>query len=112
MQATRISIRGLRTAWNEAAFKLEILIAAVLLPGSLWLGRTWAESAVLSALVVAVLVVELLNTAVETVVDRVGLEWHELSGRAKDLGSAAVLICVTFTTIVWICAIAVKLAGL
>lgn len=77
------------------------MLAAVMLPGSIWLGRDWVQSWMLAASVVFVLVVELVNTAIETVVDRIGPEWHELSRRAKDLGSAAVLLSLALAGGVW-----------
>jgi diacylglycerol kinase (ATP) len=76
-------------------------LALVLLPASFFIGQNWAECAVLAASVVAVMVVELLNTAVESVVDRVGPEWHSLSKRAKDIGSAAVLLSLLLCAAIW-----------
>jgi diacylglycerol kinase (ATP) len=73
----------------------------VLLPLSLWLGRTWVETALLSATVVLLMVVELLNTGIEAAIDRIGPEWHELSKRAKDMGSAAVLLSLLLCIGVW-----------
>jgi diacylglycerol kinase (ATP) len=103
--AAGYSMAGLRAGWGEAAFRQEALVALVLLPLSLWLGRTWVETAVLAGSVVALLVVELLNTAVETAIDRIGPEWHDLSKRAKDMGSAAVLLSLIFCCGVWVAAI-------
>ena len=100
--ATGYSIAGLRAAWHEAAFRQEVIIAAGLIPLGLWLGRTWVEASLLVGSVVAVMVVELLNTGVEAVVDRVGPEWHDLSKRAKDLGSAAVLLSLIYWGGVWL----------
>ncbi len=97
---------GLRVGWAESAFRLEVLIVAVLLPGSAWLGRTWLEAALLAAVLALVLVVELLNTAIETTIDRIGPEWHELSRRAKDVGSAAVLLSLLLAAGVWLAALA------
>ncbi len=105
LHATRYSWAGLLAGWNEAAFRQECLLAIVLLPASLFVGRTWVESAVLAASVIAVLVVELLNTAVESVVDRVGPEWHKLSKRAKDIGSAAVLLTLLLCAAIWCAAL-------
>lgn len=90
--ATRHSLRGLADGWAEKAFRLEACLAMVLLPAAAWLGRNWLETAVLAATVVLVLVTELLNSGIEATVDRIGPEWHELSRRAKDMGSAAVLL--------------------
>jgi len=99
--ATGYSLQGLRSAWSETAFRQEALAALVLLPLSLWLGRTWVETALLSATVVLLMVVELLNTGIEAAIDRIGPEWHELSKRAKDMGSAAVLLSLLLCIGVW-----------
>jgi diacylglycerol kinase (ATP) len=95
------SIAGLRTAWDEAAFRQEAVLAAVLLPLSFVLGANWLETAMLAGVVVLVLIVELLNSAVEATIDRIGPEWHELSRQAKDMGSAAVLLSLLFCAAVW-----------
>jgi diacylglycerol kinase (ATP) len=95
------SLAGLQTAWDEAAFRQEALVAAVLLPASFILGQTWMETAMLAGSVMLVLIVELLNSAVEAAIDRIGPEWHELSRQAKDLGSAAVLLSLLFCGAVW-----------
>ncbi|WP_048438293.1 diacylglycerol kinase [Caenimonas sp. SL110] len=108
MHATGYSLNGLRRGWREPAFRLEAILAIVLVPASLWIGRSWVESAVLAATVVLVLIVELLNTAIEVTVDRIGPEWHELSGRAKDLGSAAVFLSLVLAGCVWSAAIVVR----
>ena len=92
---------GLRAGWGETAFRQEALAALVMLPMSFWLGSNWVETALLAACVVLVLVVELLNTAVETAVDRIGPEWHDLSKRAKDMGSAAVLLSLVLCAGIW-----------
>jgi len=80
-------------------------MALVMIPASFWLGRGWVEIAMLNACVVLVLVVELLNTAIEAVVDRVSPEWHELSKNAKDLGSAAVFLSLVLCAVVWVAAL-------
>ena len=103
------SVAGLRAGWAEKAFRLEALLAIVLVPLAFWLGRSWVETALLVASVVAVLVVELLNTAVESAIDRVGPQWHALSKRAKDLGSAAVLLALLFCGGVWLAALLARL---
>jgi diacylglycerol kinase (ATP) len=103
--ATGYSVAGLRAGWAETAFRQEMLAAIVLLPVAFWLGNGWAEIAVLSSTVVLVLIVELLNTAVETAIDRVGPEWHELSKRAKDMGSAAVLLSLLLCLGTWAAAL-------
>jgi diacylglycerol kinase (ATP) len=99
--AAGFSIAGLRAGWDQTAFRQETLAAAVLLPLSFWLGRGWIETALLAGSVLMVLTVELLNSAIEAVVDRVGLEWHELSKRAKDMGSAAVLLSLVLCSGIW-----------
>ena len=102
VSATFNSFAGLRAAWkHEAAFRQECALALVLIPAAFWVGRTTLEWLLLIGSVVLVLIVELLNSAVEVVVDRIGLDRHELSGRAKDLGSAAVFIALAFTGLTW-----------
>lgn len=97
-----ISLAGLRAAWEEKAFRQEALAAMVLVPAAFWLGQGWLEVALLAASVVGVLVVELLNSAVEAAIDRVGPEWHDLSRRAKDMGSAAVLLALLLCGGIWL----------
>ncbi len=93
---------GFRGAFrSEAAFRQEVALAVVLLPLGAWLGRTPVEKALLISSVLLVLIVELLNTAIETVVDRIGLERHELSGLAKDVGSTAVLLSFAVLVVIW-----------
>ena len=104
--AGRYSLEGLCAGWREsAAFRLEVMLALLMLPASCWLGRTWLETAVLAAAVVAVMVVELLNTGIEAAIDRIGPEWHALSKLAKDLGSAAVLLSLLLCGGIWAAAI-------
>jgi diacylglycerol kinase (ATP) len=100
--ATGYSLAGLRAGWAETAFRQEALAALVLLPSAFWLGQSWLETAVLAGSVMALMVVELLNTAIETAIDRIGPEWHDLSKRAKDMGSAAVLLSLLFCIGVWL----------
>lgn len=101
-KATGYSIAGLKAAWrNEAAFRQELVIVLILLPTALWLGENFSQRALLIFSLLAVLMVELLNSAIETVVDRIGSEQNELSGRAKDLGSAAVMISLVAAGVVW-----------
>ncbi len=95
------SLSGLRLGWGETAFRQEALLASLMLPGAFWLGQNWLETAMLCAVVVLVLIAELLNTAVESAIDRFGGEWHELSKRAKDTGSAAVLLSLLLCAGVW-----------
>lgn len=99
------SSQGFKAGWHEPAFRQEALAAFVLLPLALWLGNTWLEQAMLVGAVVAVMVVELLNTAIEAAIDRIGPEWHDLSKKAKDLGSAAVLLSLVFCGLVWLAAL-------
>ena len=100
--AGRYSIAGLREAIkHHAAVRQELLVGIVLVPAAILLGSTGLERAVLLASLLLVLIVELMNTAVETVVDRVGTESNELSGRAKDIGSAAVLVALINVPVVW-----------
>jgi diacylglycerol kinase (ATP) len=103
--ATGYSVAGLRAGWSETAFRQEVIAAIFLLPLSFGLGRSWLETALLAGSVIALMVVELLNTAVETAIDRVGPEWHDLSKRAKDMGSAAVLLSLLFCVGVWCAAL-------
>ncbi|GAA3995693.1 diacylglycerol kinase [Comamonas faecalis] len=103
--ATGYSLQGLRAAWGEKAFRTEACLAVVLLPAALWLGRDWVQVALLCASVVLVLIVELLNSAIEAAIDRIGPEWHDLSKRAKDMGSAAVLLSVLLTGGIWLSAL-------
>jgi diacylglycerol kinase (ATP) len=86
---------------HEAAFRQELLLAIILMPLGVWLGRNGIERALLIGSVLLVLVVEILNSAIEAVVDRVGLERHELSGLAKDMGSAAVFLSLAMVAITW-----------
>jgi len=102
VKATFFSMAGLRAAWRtEAAFRQECALVCVLTPAALWVGSNAAERALLIGSCWLVLIVELLNSAVETVVDRVGTDHHQLSGRAKDLGSAGVFISLVLTAVVW-----------
>lgn len=101
-RATRFSMRGLRAAWQrEAAFRQECVAALVLLPCASLLAQTWTQAALLLGSVGLVLVVELLNSAVEATVDRIGEEPHELAGVAKDLGSAAVFASLVIAGLIW-----------
>ena len=95
------SMAGLRAGWGETAFRQETLAALVLLPLSAWIGRTWVETALLGGSVLIVMIVELLNTGIETAIDRIGPEWHDLSKRAKDMGSAAVLLSLLLCSGIW-----------
>jgi len=103
IKAWGYSIDGFKAVWaNEAAFRQEIALCIVLLPLALWLGENGVERAVLIACLFLILITELLNSAIEAVVDRFGEEWHALAKYAKDLGSAAVFLVLTCTASVWI----------
>ncbi|HEY6510381.1 MAG TPA: diacylglycerol kinase [Burkholderiaceae bacterium] len=106
VHATGYSIAGLSAAWrHESAFRQECALAVVLLPAAWWLGRTWVEVALLAGSVIGVLIVELLNSAIETAVDRVSAELHPLSKRAKDIGSAAVMLSLITCAGLWCAAL-------
>lgn len=103
INATFYSLAGLGAAWrNEAAFRQECLLALVLTPAAFWVGQTAVERVLLIGSSWLVLIVELLNSAIEATVDRVGTDHHSLSGRAKDLGSAGVFVSLALTAMVWI----------
>ena len=96
------SLAGLRRAWiSQAAFRQELVLACVLLPAAFWVGQTVVERLLLVAVVVLVLIVELCNSAIEAIVDRIGTELHPLSGAAKDMGSAAVLLSLLLALLTW-----------
>ena len=103
--ATGYSWAGLRAGWGETAFRQEAIAAMVLVPLAFWLGRSWVEVALLAGSVVLLMVVELLNTGIETAIDRIGPEWHALSKRAKDMGSAAVLLTLLLCLGIWAAAL-------
>lgn len=102
VRAARYSFAGLRSALaGEAAFRQELILAIVLTPLALWLGDNGAERALMVGVLLLVLIVELVNSAIEAVVDRIGTEPHDLSRRAKDLGSAAVFISLIAVPLAW-----------
>ncbi|NIP19259.1 MAG: diacylglycerol kinase [Xanthomonadales bacterium] len=102
VDATRYSFKGLAAAFrNEAAFRQEILLVAVLLIASFWLQSSLLEWLALVLPLFVLLVVELVNSAIEAIVDRIGSERHELSGRAKDMGSAAVFLSLLMIATAW-----------
>ena len=102
LKAVIWSMAGIKAAWkNEQAFRWEAAIVLLMMPVGLWLGRTAVERALLIACSMSILITELLNSAVEAVVDRIGPERHELSKRAKDLGSAAAFISMITAAVVW-----------
>jgi diacylglycerol kinase (ATP) len=101
--ATGHSMAGLSAAFrHESAFRQECALAVVLLPAAVWLGRSWIEVALLAGSVMLVLIVELLNSAVEAVVDRISSDLHPLSKRAKDIGSAAVMLSLLTCGALWV----------
>jgi diacylglycerol kinase (ATP) len=102
VDATRYSFSGIRAAFrNEAAFRQELLLVAILFTASFWLKTNVLEWVVLVIPLFALLIVELINSAIESIVDRIGSEHNELSGRAKDMGSAAVLVTLLMIATVW-----------
>lgn len=100
--AAKWSMQGLRAAWlHESSFRLEVYLFAVLAPLGWWLGQTPVERVLLIGSGLLVMAVELLNSAIEAVIERYGPEFHELAGRAKDMGSAAVLVLMLNVLLVW-----------
>ncbi len=105
-KAFGFSMQGLIAAFRyEAAFRQEVYLSLVLIPLGIYLGETGTEKALLVGVILLVLITELINSGMEAVVDRFGEEQHELSGRAKDVGSAAVFIALLNVLIVWVCII-------
>jgi diacylglycerol kinase (ATP) len=103
--AAGYSLAGLRAGWGETAFRQEAIASIVLIPLAFWLGSGWVEVALLAGSVLIVMMVELLNTAIEAAIDRIGPEWHDLSKRAKDMGSAAVLLSLLLCGGIWLAAL-------
>lgn len=102
IKATQFSWQGLRAAYrHEEAFRQEVWVLLVAIPLALWFGDDGVEKALMIGSVLLLLIVELLNSAIETAIDRIGAEHHELSGRAKDMGSAAVLLATINVACVW-----------
>ena len=102
LKAAKWSMQGLRAAWiHESSFRLEVYLFVVLAPVGWWLGTTPVERVLLIGSMLLVLSTELLNSAVEAVIERYGAEFHELAGRAKDMGSAAVFVCVLVAVATW-----------
>lgn len=100
--ATGYSIKGLKAAWkNEEAFRLEVILGIILFPLSFWLGESLNHQLILVTSLVVVLITELINSAIEAVVDRIGSEVHPLSGQAKDIGSAAVFVSMLLCLLIW-----------
>ena len=109
--ATGHSLQGLRAGWAEPAFRQEALAALVLVPATFWLAQDWVQASLLAGSVLIVMIVELLNTGIEAAVDRIGPEWHLLSKRAKDLGSAAVLLSLLLCSGIWLAALTQRLGS-
>lgn len=102
IDAAGYSWQGFKAAWKyEAAFREELLLALILVPAAFWLGNSKIEIVLMTSSLFIVLIAEILNSAIEAVVDRFGSEHHELSGRAKDMGSAAVFLALTNVIITW-----------
>lgn len=99
--AIKHSLDGLHAAWSEAAFRQEVWAAVLLIPAAFWLGQSWIEQVLLAGTVLLVLIIELLNSGIEAAIDRISPEWHELSKRAKDLGSAAVSLSLILCAGTW-----------
>ncbi|KAA9002836.1 diacylglycerol kinase [Affinibrenneria salicis] len=103
IKATGYSLQGLRLAWRyEAAFRQEVLLLIAAVAVALWLDVSVVERLLLILSVALIVLMELLNSAIEAVVDRIGMERHELSGRAKDIGSAAVFVAILLALVVWL----------
>lgn len=103
INAFKFSLSGFRAAWaSEAAFREEVLLFVILAPTGMWLGNTGLERAALVGSLLLVLMVELLNTGVETAIDRISTERHPLSKKAKDIGSAAVLVSLLNVMVTWL----------
>ncbi|WP_456373556.1 diacylglycerol kinase [Thiolapillus sp.] len=103
IRAFGYSMKGFAACFrSEAAFRQEVAVSLFIIPLGLWLGQTGVERALLLGSWLLVPVVELLNSAIEAVVDRIGTEQHELSGQAKDIGSAAVFLAISLFLLVWI----------
>jgi len=112
VHSTRYSLKGLKAAWrHESAFRQELALCVLLLPLAWWIGQGPVEWVLLVGSCLLVLVVELVNSAIESVVDRIGPEHHELSGRAKDLGSAAVMVSLALAGLTWLLLAGQKLFG-
>jgi diacylglycerol kinase (ATP) len=110
INATRYSWQGLlATVKHEEAFRQELLLLAAALVATPWLAQSWFHAIALVGSVILILIVEMLNSAIEALVDRVGLEFNELSGRAKDMGSAAVFLSISLAGMVWLVSLAQRI---
>lgn len=102
LNAFGYSMAGFKAAFkNEDAFRQEVMMAVILLPLAVYLGKTGMQTALMIACVLLVMIVELLNSSIEATVDRISLENHQLAKRAKDIGSAAVLLSLINLVVVW-----------
>jgi diacylglycerol kinase (ATP) len=111
-RATVYSVQGLRAAWrHESAFRQECVLGLFLLPLAFVVAENWVEATVLIAVCFVVLIIELLNSAIEAVVDRVGHEHHDLAGQAKDMGSAAVMLSLVMAVGTWALILGHRIAG-
>ncbi len=112
IRATGYSVAGLQSAYRgESAFRQEFWLAVLLVPIAFWLGRSWVEVVLLVGSVMLVLIVELLNSAIEAAIDRISFEIHDLSKRAKDIGSAAVFLSLLLCSGTWCAALWQRFAG-
>lgn len=111
ISAARYSMQGLTAAFrHEAAFRQELLLVVILVPLALWISRSLIEAVMLIGVLILVLIVELLNSALEALADAITIEQHPLIGRAKDIGSAAVLLSLALVVLVWLGVIGTHLA--
>ena len=102
INAVLFSIAGFKSTWKyEEAFRQEVIVTTLLIPVALWFSESHVEKVLLIGSMVLVLIVEILNSAIEAVVDRGGDEYHELAGRAKDMGSAAVMLTILLAIAIW-----------
>jgi diacylglycerol kinase (ATP) len=107
--AAGYSLQGLVAAWRtETAFRQEVALAVVMLPATWWVATSWVQAVLLTGSVVLVLIVELLNSAIEATVDRVSLDQHPLAKHAKDVGSAAVMLALLLCGGIWLSAIVLR----
>jgi len=110
--ALKNSLQGARDIWRgEEAFRIEVVLLVLSVPFAFWLGDTMFQTALLIAVVLLLIIVEIVNSAIEAVVDRIGPERHELSRIAKDLGSLAVLVAILMVGLLWLAALWDRLAG-
>ena len=102
-KATNYSLSGLLSAWkHESAFRTECVLTIIMIPAGLWIGNTLIQRLLLVTSCLVVLTVELLNSAIEAIVDRIGREFDPMSKKAKDMGSAAVFVSLIITLIIWL----------